>query len=342
MPAGKPAPPRPRSPERSSSAIVAAAPRATAAARPSPGCMTAARMRSRRSTWLWIANRFSGHWAQRHLAADERADRADPLRRQPRDGPIVDQQRRPLIAQPGAARACDRHQPVAAHLAQLQPERVQHALAQRVAARHLIGDVVAEPHPKPPLRLRREEAVEPHHALDVGPRHAEARRQLGDRRWRHVAQRRRHLVEDLHQPRRITTVTLQHRGQVQRRHGPEGRHAAGVAQAGCLRPAAAGNARRRRIRAEAAGGEPGRVPKVRARLIGGSVAAMSGGSIEHGRRERRPHVTAASACSSGSRSSAAPCRRWPATCGSHRSRRCWGCRTRPRAGPRCPCRRSGR
>jgi hypothetical protein len=128
----------------------------------------------------------------------------------------IDQERRPLIAQAGAARRADRHQAVAADLAEPHLEGVEQALAQRVAAGQLVGDVVAEQNAIAAARRLTEEAVEPDDALDLTARHAQRRRDRGDHRRRDVALGRHHVVQDRQELDRVAAVAGDDRVEVER------------------------------------------------------------------------------------------------------------------------------
>src|SRR5205814_1181076 len=80
----------------------------------------------------------------RHPAVDERSDRTDASRGEPRYGAAVDEQRRPLITQARATRGADRDEPVPARLAELDMEGVEQAAAQLETSSHHVRDVVTE------------------------------------------------------------------------------------------------------------------------------------------------------------------------------------------------------
>ena len=58
------------------------------------------------------------------------------------------------------------------------------------------------------------------HALDMAARHSERARQLGDDGGRDVALRGHHLVEDLHEARRVSVVPRDERAHIKRHRNP--------------------------------------------------------------------------------------------------------------------------
>ena len=85
-----------------------------------------------------------------------------------RDGAIVDQQRRALIAHAGTGSGADTDQAVFGDLARLQPQQLAHLIHQGLAAQHAVGDVVGEQHAVFAVRLQVQERVERGHAFDAG------------------------------------------------------------------------------------------------------------------------------------------------------------------------------
>ena len=79
---------------------------------------------------------------ERRADLDEFADLVDPPRRQPRNGEIVDQHRRALVAHPGAGGHVDAHRAISRDLSAPQLQALEHVVEQRRVAEHPVGDVV--------------------------------------------------------------------------------------------------------------------------------------------------------------------------------------------------------
>jgi hypothetical protein len=174
-PVEKPAPPRPRRFERLISARVALeSPRASVARSASPGASAEPSSRSPRRTLSATANSAFG-------------DLADARSRHVRNRPAVHQDRRPLVAHPGAGGHVDRHQAVFRGATALDPELLAHQVQQRLVAEHAVGDVVREQHPVAAGGFEVQEAVEARDALEPRARQADSLRNARNHRGREPA-----------------------------------------------------------------------------------------------------------------------------------------------------------
>ena len=150
----------------------------------------------------------------RNLLLDQFGDPGDTLAIEPRhDLVVVDQQRRTLVAQPGAGAAVDADQAVGAGLPGLDAQPRAQVGHQRLAAEHAVGDVVAEQDAVAAHRPGMEEAVEAGHAFDLG----QAQLKLFGKPCQHATRQpafaRLHLAQDLHQGVRIRAVARRRRRQ---------------------------------------------------------------------------------------------------------------------------------
>ena len=128
-----------------------------------------------------------------------------------RDGDVVDQHRRPLIAHAGAGRRVDADEAVLGGLAAFDPELPAHVLEELHVAQHPVGDVVAEQHPVAAARLRVQERIEAGDAFDLGARQAHDLLHPVDRLRRNPVAGLLHLAQDLHEVVRVAAMALEHR-----------------------------------------------------------------------------------------------------------------------------------
>ena len=210
-PVENPAPPRPRRFDVCISASRPSAPRASAAASARPGSGSVASMTSSRRTLSSTRKNSAGHADSGDAVADQLADRVDARLRQARDRPVVDQDRRALVAHSGARRRVDADEPVFGGLAPLDPELPAHVVEELAAAQHAVGDVVAEQHAVSSARLRVQERIEARDALDLGARQAHDLLDAVDRLGRDPVAGLLHLAQDLQQVMRVAAVPLEHR-----------------------------------------------------------------------------------------------------------------------------------
>ena len=147
---------------------------------------------------------------ERRLRTNQFADAVNPLTRHAAHRPAVNQQGRPLIAQPGARGGIDTDQAVFRDLAALKPQLVAQALAQFDAAKHAVGNVVGEKDAITPHRLKMQKGIEPRDALNPGARQAQRLRNLRQRSRRQKAQRILCCKQNLQQARRLAPMVIEH------------------------------------------------------------------------------------------------------------------------------------
>ena len=103
---------------------------------------------------------------ERNAVADEVANLVDAPSRQASDGPVIDQERRALIAHSGAGGEIDAHSAISRNFAGRELQALEHVLEQGQAAEHAVGDVVGKQDPIAAARFVIQEGVELDHALD--------------------------------------------------------------------------------------------------------------------------------------------------------------------------------
>jgi hypothetical protein len=111
------------------------------------------------------------------LLADQADHFAQPGLRHARDGAVIHQHRRSLVAHAGAGRGVHADQAVFRDTPRFQPELLAHGIHQIGIAEHAVGDVVRPEHAVFAALARVEEAVEGGGAADLGTRPADA---IGD------------------------------------------------------------------------------------------------------------------------------------------------------------------
>ena len=150
------------------------------------------------------AEPLGGPQRDRRVRVDQLGELVDALLVEAREHVVVvDQQRRPLVAETGAGGRRDADAPVRANFAGLHPQGAAQPLHQCLAAKQAVGDVVAEEHVPAAHRPKVEEAVEARHTLDHRKRQPEFACQVGQQRARQPAVRRLRLAQQLHERGRV-------------------------------------------------------------------------------------------------------------------------------------------
>ena len=156
------------------------------------------------------AEQFGRPFGKIHLIAYQFGDLVDAFRGQPGNCPVIDEQRRPLIAHASTGGRGDADQPVFGNLAGLDPQVLAQALDKRLVALHAIGNVVGKKNPVFAARLGIEKGIKPRHAFDLGARHAQRDFQRADRFRGKPVQRFLDLAQYLHHVSGVAPVAGDH------------------------------------------------------------------------------------------------------------------------------------
>ncbi len=151
---------------------------------------------------LLDAEQSCGPRIERRAREDQVTDRVDAGGVEPRNRPLVDQQRRCLVAEAEEGRAFHTDEAVFRGLAGLGPQAFAHALQQFGRAAHAVRDVVGKQDVVDAAWFRGEEVVETRDAAHPGDGQAEAGRDAVQRRGRHVVVTLLDFPQDLQQVRR--------------------------------------------------------------------------------------------------------------------------------------------
>ena len=154
------------------------------------------------------AEQLGRPFVERRPRPHQVADLVDPPHRQARNGAVVDQHRRALVAHAGVGGQIDAHQAVGRHLAALELQPAEHMLEQGDVARHAVGDVVGEQQAVTATRLVVQKRIELQHALHPRARNLQLRRDRLDRFRRNPIQRLLRLSQDLQDVSWIVPILL--------------------------------------------------------------------------------------------------------------------------------------
>ena len=157
-----------------------------------------------------------GKW---NVAADQIANLVDPAGSHAGDRPVVDEERRSLVAHPRAGGEVDADRAVGRNFAALQLQALQHVLEQRETAEHAVRDVVGKQDAVPAAGLVVEERVELDHAVDLGRRDAQTRCDRVGGIGRNPVELLLNLAQDLQQKRGVPAAMVKNPG-----HDVFGRH----------------------------------------------------------------------------------------------------------------------